>query len=1154
MRDPTYISKWNFDVTIANGIEIETTYNCIGTITANELSNITESLLSQHFSEKAYVQIHTISLNLGVISIETLESSIIEAFEIELDLELKKLKSDFSSEQSEQLFTNSNSELTVFTPFDIVIHYLLHGYFPGIKVSHDEIKELLLEVIQNNRPNLLTFFRSNIAHNHALHRFTSLLAINELRSFIEQTVSIESSDIQFVHSFVRSISEHFNTEIRHSSLSEFEVWELLFSSIIASHHEKFGAINMALDALKLLTSPQPISLVQIMSEMTTPESAVSILMQRHVAKNADFKRLYEGIVSEIDNSFDFESDFGSIASNYIVNGLISKHFITLQQSGYVYDLFAQWIDREFSDSTKLAKILVHHNQRKRFISLLHKRSFHSVLEILTPRYAQEIMRVFNTMEIKHTTVHRDLSTLIDLLLSSIVDDRNFDWNDPFFNPLRTKMDALIHVNTVAEKQIHFFSSDEGLQTSRSLHSQDASTRTNIPEESSTTTDENQTELHLAAVYYWLTEGQLPFWAPSTMYVDPYEFTKMLSNRESVRLKKILLDAVLRGISHQIQPTFLLQEIRSLQPKWSFLDDHISFLDQALSSYNQDIDASGFDNFIHEGLQLLLEVALLEGSLEQFENQFKMRMARLFGIHAQPSFLKQNPESDSPTDQPKLPYPKGLQLNDLQSELSSQRKYAENNILLSWEKQEEPFLPQEISEMENWLIYYLKNGCWPKTNAAPNDHSHLLQLVKSLFISDANKLRNILSGTQSLARHKLLLYEIILHQNDQISQNISYLVDDYLQRDVETYFSELSETENLGSSSLIKHLFTNKIMAGRFHDLLGTKMAFTSTIARMSTLGDSYFYKLLDLFDNLIKTDINEIIYILKLIHSDATSKKRSVQLFREYTLSVLFHQGQLPTHKQFPDFLLYLRRKSDQDIYTLHAHLIHFANKPGIALPLTLKSEMKSMQQSAAHLLDKLSTILPQLVDGTTEKPVGSIMNLDENNIQPAISKHDMISVANAGLILIHPFIPTLLKKLNYTNGIDFHLPEDKERALCMFSRLVSPQSDPLEYNLTLPKILCSYPLDHSPRLAWEPDRDEEAEIQSLFDAIRQQWLAMKNTSNDGLRTTFLQRSGSLIESEDFWNLKIEPTSIDILLQTLPWGMGYMKYPWMKKPIKIEWI
>jgi hypothetical protein len=81
----------------------------------------------------------------------------------------------------------------------------------------------------------------------------------------------------------------------------------------------------------------------------------------------------------------------------------------------------------------------------------------------------------------------------------------------------------------------------------------------------------------------------------------------------------------------------------------------------------------------------------------------------------------------------------------------------------------------------------------------------------------------------------------------------------------------------------------------------------------------------------------------------------------------------------------------------------------------------------------------------------------------------------------------------------------------------------------------------------------EKNECEDLLRSVIENWKALKNTSIKGLQGSFLQRSGKLIQEEDQFVLQPEQQSIDLLLEYVPWTFRYIRLPWMKKAVEIEW-
>lgn len=160
-----------------------------------------------------------------------------------------------------------------------------------------------------------------------------------------------------------------------------------------------------------------------------------------------------------------------------------------------------------------------------------------------------------------------------------------------------------------------------------------------------------------------------------------------------------------------------------------------------------------------------------------------------------------------------------------------------------------------------------------------------------------------------------------------------------------------------------------------------------------------------------------------------------------------------------------------------------------------------------------------------------------------------------AGLVLLHPFISpffeaTGVKAANGKAIADAHIP----RAAALLHFLATGQEELYEYELGFIKILLGLepdtPILVGEGLIAESDRQEaEALLQSAINY----WSVLKGTSVNGFRTSFLQRSGLLHNTENAWILQVEHQAFDLLLEHLPWSISVIKLSWMKYPLYTEW-
>jgi hypothetical protein len=163
------------------------------------------------------------------------------------------------------------------------------------------------------------------------------------------------------------------------------------------------------------------------------------------------------------------------------------------------------------------------------------------------------------------------------------------------------------------------------------------------------------------------------------------------------------------------------------------------------------------------------------------------------------------------------------------------------------------------------------------------------------------------------------------------------------------------------------------------------------------------------------------------------------------------------------------------------------------------------------------------------------------------------IIIENAGLCILAPYLPALFKHLNYLGKNNFTSPNTAYRALLLLQYAATGQKNNQEYTLQLNKLLCGI-IPNDPVPVWKRLKAEEMkEADELLLAIINNWAALKNTSIEGLRNSFLQRKGLLFENEHNWTLQIEKKAYDVLLDSIPWAFNLIKLTWMKKAIHVEW-
>lgn len=161
--------------------------------------------------------------------------------------------------------------------------------------------------------------------------------------------------------------------------------------------------------------------------------------------------------------------------------------------------------------------------------------------------------------------------------------------------------------------------------------------------------------------------------------------------------------------------------------------------------------------------------------------------------------------------------------------------------------------------------------------------------------------------------------------------------------------------------------------------------------------------------------------------------------------------------------------------------------------------------------------------------------------------------VDNAGLVLLSPYLPALFSRLGYLAGGRFKSHAEADHAALLLHHLAHNQAETPAHPLVLNRLLCGTDSEgrHLERRTLEVGETVMAD--ELLRAVVAHWTALKNTSPEGLRESFLARDGRLSLTDGAWHLEVMPKAWDVLLDRLPWGIGPIKHPWMKQLLFVHW-
>lgn len=214
------------------------------------------------------------------------------------------------------------------------------------------------------------------------------------------------------------------------------------------------------------------------------------------------------------------------------------------------------------------------------------------------------------------------------------------------------------------------------------------------------------------------------------------------------------------------------------------------------------------------------------------------------------------------------------------------------------------------------------------------------------------------------------------------------------------------------------------------------------------------------------------------------------------------------------------------------------------SLSNTTKTKVGDQQKEEELFYEKSETNLFKI-----EKEDASKILKEKNSVEEDINLY----IENAGLILLHPFLSAFFQELDLMEGKAFRDSMAADRAVHLLHFLVFGNTKGTEHEFVLNKILCGLPVEFPITSDFQISDKEKEESELLLTTVIEHWTALKSTSPDGLRTSFLQRAGKLATEEDHIAIKVEQKTLDILMDKLPWNYSIIKLSWMEKRIQVEW-
>ncbi|MCC9064722.1 contractile injection system tape measure protein [Flavobacterium piscisymbiosum] len=163
------------------------------------------------------------------------------------------------------------------------------------------------------------------------------------------------------------------------------------------------------------------------------------------------------------------------------------------------------------------------------------------------------------------------------------------------------------------------------------------------------------------------------------------------------------------------------------------------------------------------------------------------------------------------------------------------------------------------------------------------------------------------------------------------------------------------------------------------------------------------------------------------------------------------------------------------------------------------------------------------------------------------------IPVRNAGIVLLNDYIIMLFERLKFVEDNRFSSIKNQKKAVQYLQYVVTGLTETDQIYLPLNKILCGLSLTDNVPDTIEISPEDRSLIEGLINAAISYWSEIGDSSIDGFRGNWLVRDGILTEFDKKWELRVDKRAYDMLISRSPFAFSIIKYPWMNKPLHVNW-
>ncbi|MDE9430789.1 contractile injection system tape measure protein [Xenorhabdus bovienii] len=181
------------------------------------------------------------------------------------------------------------------------------------------------------------------------------------------------------------------------------------------------------------------------------------------------------------------------------------------------------------------------------------------------------------------------------------------------------------------------------------------------------------------------------------------------------------------------------------------------------------------------------------------------------------------------------------------------------------------------------------------------------------------------------------------------------------------------------------------------------------------------------------------------------------------------------------------------------------------------------------------------------------ISSLQPDSAIPTPLAQSVLSVSNAGCMILWPLLPTFFSTFGLLDKNQFISLEAQREAVCLLDWLIWAEDEIPAWRLTLNKVICGLPMNDN--ALWRaPAPEQQSLISHWLENTIVQLPAWKKMGVSDVRHLFLQRSGELSELNGVTNIHIKPEVYDALIGEWPWPINMASFSWLKQPLTMTWL